>query len=399
MKRREFLQTCALFSSLPFFAGLAGCAESGRGQYWNIDVRFTGKVIVIGAGAAGLAAGYLLARHGVDFEVFEAGPRFGGRVGRNDDLADFPIDIGAEWIHTDPAILARLIDDSRTNGSIDVVPYSPNSISVFHNGRVRPYNFASKFYSEYKFKRTTWYGFLEKYIAPDVEPHLRLDTPVVSIDRSGERIVVTDASGVQHEADRVLITAPLKVLQGDTIAFEPALPSWKRDAIDAVTMPNGLKAFLVFKERFYPDLLVMGDPLDWRSYDKLFFDGAFRKQAQTHLLSFFCVGPHANDYVDLDDDTILARLLAELDDAFDGAASRHFVDGVVQNWSAEPFVGGAYSYDWDGDFTRIINQLGKPIDQQLYWAGEAMSHDDTSTVHGAMQAAYEAVVDLMETAG
>lgn len=399
MKRREFLGVCAAWSSLPFFGGLLGCADPGRGEYWDVDVRFTGKVLVLGAGAAGLAAGYLFARYGIDFEVLEAGPRIGGRVGRLDGFADFPVDLGAEWIHTDPGILARLIDDRRVDGSIDLVPYSPDTTHVFHDGRVRAYNVAGRLYSEYKFKRTTWFDFLESWIAPDVLPHVRLDTPVVSVDRSGPRVVVTDAHGTRHEADRVLVTLPLKVLQGDMVAFEPPLPAAKRRAIDAVTIPPGLKAFFVMRERFYPDLLVMGSPLRWASYDKLFFDGAFRKEADTHLLSFFCVGPHAADYVDLDDETIIERLLAELDDAFDGAASRHLVRAHVQNWSAEPYVQGAYSYDWDGDFRTILQRLRAPVAQQLYWAGEAMSVADTATVHGAMQAAYDAVVDLLETPG
>jgi len=397
MKRRDFLQACAALSSLPFFAGLAGCEGDGRGEYWDIDVRFTGKVIVIGAGAAGLAAGYLLARHGIDFEILEAAPQMGGRVRRLDDFADFPIDLGAEWIHSDPAVLSRLIDDSQVNGSVDVVPYSPQSIEAFHNGRRRSYNFGGKYYSEFKFKRTTWYGFLETFIAPDVLPFLQLDTPVVSVDRSGDRIVVTDARGARREADRVVVTTPLKVLQDDLIDFIPSLPAAKTNAIHAVTIPNGLKAFFVFDQRFYPDLLVMGDPLEDASYNKLFFDGAFRKQADTHLLSFFCVGRPADAYADLDDDAIIDTLIGELDEAFDGAATRHLVRARVQNWSAEPYVRGAYSNRWAGGFERILRNLRKPVDGALYWAGEAMSSSDTATVHGAMQSAYEAVVDLLET--
>lgn len=397
MKRREFLQTCAMFSSLPFFAGLSGCADAGRGQYWDIDVRFEGKVLVIGAGAAGLAAGYLLARHGIEFEMLEAGSRIGGRVARLDDFADFPIDLGAEWIHHDPEILAKCVDDSQVRASIDLVPYSPQSVEVFHNGKRRSYNVGGKYYSEYKFKRTTWFGFLEEYIAPDVLPHLRLDTPVVRIDRTGDRIVVTDASGAIHEADRVIVTVPLKILQGDAIAFDPPLPGWKREAIDAVTIPAGLKAFFVFKERFYPDLLAMGDPFDPATFDKLFIDGAFRKQARTNLLTLFCVGRHAKDYVDLDDDAIIDKLIGELDDAFEGAASKNLVRARVQNWSAEPFVQGAYSYDYAWDWEAVIRDLRTPLDEQLYWAGEAMSMTDTATVHGAMQAAYKAAVKVMET--
>ena len=38
------------------------------------------KVLIIGAGAAGITAGHLLAERGVDFEILEASSTHGGRV-------------------------------------------------------------------------------------------------------------------------------------------------------------------------------------------------------------------------------------------------------------------------------------------------------------------------------
>ena len=57
------------------------------------------NVLIIGAGAAGITAGHLLAERGVDFEILEASSTHGGRVRKVDDFVDFPIDIGGEWIH------------------------------------------------------------------------------------------------------------------------------------------------------------------------------------------------------------------------------------------------------------------------------------------------------------
>ena len=57
------------------------------------------KIIVIGAGAAGLTAGHLLEQRGIEFEILEAAPIYGGRVRKLEGFADFPIDLGAEWIH------------------------------------------------------------------------------------------------------------------------------------------------------------------------------------------------------------------------------------------------------------------------------------------------------------
>ena len=56
------------------------------------------KILIVGAGVAGITAGHILAEHGVDFEIFEASATYGGRVRKVDDFVDFPIDLGAEWI-------------------------------------------------------------------------------------------------------------------------------------------------------------------------------------------------------------------------------------------------------------------------------------------------------------
>lgn len=57
-------------------------------------------VVIIGAGAAGLAAARALDEHGIDVVVLEARERIGGRVFTHRDLASpIPIELGAEFIH------------------------------------------------------------------------------------------------------------------------------------------------------------------------------------------------------------------------------------------------------------------------------------------------------------
>ena len=73
MKRRDFLEICsALAASSPFFSMLACQDARPTDQYWDLDIQFQGKVVVIGAGAAGLAAGYLLAPHWTPARALES---------------------------------------------------------------------------------------------------------------------------------------------------------------------------------------------------------------------------------------------------------------------------------------------------------------------------------------
>lgn len=55
--------------------------------------------IIIGAGIAGLSAGYHLKQEGRDAIILEGRDRIGGRVWTNRDFADFPIEFGGEFIH------------------------------------------------------------------------------------------------------------------------------------------------------------------------------------------------------------------------------------------------------------------------------------------------------------
>ena len=70
--------------------------------------KYTGKVIIIGVGASGLAAAKILEQNGIDYQILEATDRYSGRLKKVEGFADFPIDIEAEWIHNKAQILNKL---------------------------------------------------------------------------------------------------------------------------------------------------------------------------------------------------------------------------------------------------------------------------------------------------
>ncbi|MCB0195653.1 MAG: FAD-dependent oxidoreductase [Anaerolineae bacterium] len=85
------------------------------------------RVLVIGAGAAGLAAGRRLHQGGYDVLLLEARNRIGGRIWTNHDLAPHPVELGAEFIHGDKAITWSLV---RAYGlhTLDKVPWEQISV-------------------------------------------------------------------------------------------------------------------------------------------------------------------------------------------------------------------------------------------------------------------------------
>lgn len=89
LDRRTFLRGLAVAS---ISMVVAACSPIRRR-----DV-VPGSALVVGAGAAGLAAATRLAEAGQDVVVLEARDRFGGRAWTSDALGP-PIDLGASWIH------------------------------------------------------------------------------------------------------------------------------------------------------------------------------------------------------------------------------------------------------------------------------------------------------------
>ena len=103
MNRKEFIKMCGLFGlGLPFQAALGACGKE------TIETNFEGKVLILGAGAAGLASGYFLNQRGIEYEILEASSVYGGRMRRTLDFADFPIPLGAEWLHVEAGVLRKL---------------------------------------------------------------------------------------------------------------------------------------------------------------------------------------------------------------------------------------------------------------------------------------------------
>lgn len=399
MERRDFLKKLVKAGmATPFLTSLLMSCDDEQ-ILKDFDVNFTGKVLVIGAGSAGLIAGHILNQQQIDFEILEASSVFGGRVKKAPNFADFPIDLGAEWIHTNPSIFAELLNDPSSQASIDLVVYQPQTIYTWHKEELKKKNFFSNFYKEYKFKSTTWYDFFDQFIVPSISDKIRYNNPVTAIDYSGDKVIVETLDDT-FEADKVLVTVPLTILQNKLINFKPALPTAKTDAIDQVSMPDGLKVFIEFKERFYPDIVMFGglsEAMNDEKGDKVFYDAAFRKDSSKNVLGLFTVGEPAAEYTSLSNEQIINNILAELDKMFDGKASANYLQHVIQNWSQEPYIRGSYTHYTSNQEKNLMGILSQPIDDKVYFAGEAYSSLSFATVHGAGQSSYEALRNLLKT--
>ncbi|MEN0049538.1 MAG: FAD-dependent oxidoreductase [Bacteroidota bacterium] len=112
-------------------------------------------------------------------------------------------------------------------------------------------------------------------------------------------------------------------------------------------MPSGLKVFIDFSEKFYPEVLVPTGNLVERVIvsNYIYYDATLGKATHKNILGLLVDGNEADQYVSLGDkDAIFKYVMDELDQIFDGKASKYYLNHIVQNWSAEPFIRRTYSH-------------------------------------------------------
>jgi monoamine oxidase len=213
----------------------------------NVKSEFQGNVIIVGAGAAGLAAAKKLEEKGIGYQILEATDKVGGRIQKNENFADFPIDLGAEWIHEDKSILNYLINQPENEPNIETILYQPmnvqqvvgNTISQIPNQDMIDYY--ADYITEYKFKNTTWYDYIDENFAQNIEHNIIYNSKVTTVDYTGNKVVLTTENGTEYQADKVILTVSVGVLKSNAISFNPPLSLEKTTAIQDVEFLPGFK--------------------------------------------------------------------------------------------------------------------------------------------------------------
>lgn len=439
MNRKDFLMKAGLYGTGLLLAPhlLSFCATG-----LNIDHQFKGKVLIIGAGMAGMSAARVLWNNGVDITVLEASPQAGGRLKKISGIASYDIDLGAEWLHGTKSELAHIIkthghtyfkDNSELtfwfNNELkkelpqDVFsPFDkPNlpDISFFdyaqQNGweeysyiiqanagsngadirhlsaywNVKEFENWSSGNTDYKFNRT-WYDFFVSYFEETIKTHVITNMPVQEINYTGENIIVK-AANKKYSAHKVIITVPISILKDGDIIFSPALPAKKTEAFSKIGMDHGMKVYLKFDHTFYDQNIIGG------KICSSYMDESYGRNSNYHVLLAFIIGSQAEHLSSLDSELqIFNALIAELDEMYDGLASKHFISGIVQDWSKEPYIRGAYSYSSIG-IGEARQTAAQTIDNKLYFAGEAMNvKGHFQSVHGAYETGIAKALEILK---
>jgi monoamine oxidase len=221
-----------------------------------------------------------------------------------------------------------------------------------------------------------------------VTPYVSYNSPVAVVDTSGIKPVAIDDNGVYHYADAIIVTVSVGVLKADIIDFIPDLPANKLTAISTIGMGKGMKISVRFSSQFWPakfSYMLTDGPTG-----SCWTPNQYQPSATNHVITCFLMGRNAETMAALADDAArVSQVLTDLDAGFAGAATPAYIEGVVQNWTAEPYVLGSYSYPAPGtrptSGSTMREVLAEPVGTTLYFSGEATHNTAASTVPGALQ--------------
>jgi monoamine oxidase len=412
-------------------------------------------VIVLGAGAAGLAAARELAHSGRSVLVLEARERVGGRCWtRRMAGLEIPVELGAEFIHgaaeTTHALLRQAgiaaVDSAREQRYLDrgklrrvnafleaqraihKAPAMKRDISfsaflarlqvgrktkAFARTMVQGFDAADPRRVSARSIVEEWgeggslgasqprpqggYGALFDWLAESVAAggaRLQLDSPVRALKwRRGAILIQGSSFGRPFEfrSRQAVVTLPLGVLHSKLVRFSPSL-KMKAAALSKLASGPVIRVAMRFHSRFW----------EARAPEVAFFhvpEAAFPTfwtplPMRAALLTAWAGGPKAARLTGSSREKLLAAALRTVAQVFGKDSPNQLAAAYVQDWQADPCSRGGYSYVRVGG-AGARESLAEPLEDTLFFAGEATDADEAGTVAGALRSGQRAARQLL----
>ena len=388
--------------------------------------------VIVGAGAAGLAAAKACRDAGSSFKVLETMNRIGGRAHTSSEHFGIPFDIGCAWLHAadrNPfyleaeaagwtmqyhdmaldhlyfgkqrakagqmaemnradAMLAAALETYRgQNDRLSAVVgkgHGMRAVATYSG----PMDFGQDIdeISIADFKRAadlepnyfTKEGFGALVARWGADVPVELGTPVKRIDWSGWQIVVGTARG-SIRCSRIIITVSTGVLAFGDIEFLPELPPRYTESF--FDLPMGMLTKI--------PLEISGTRLGLKPFEDLLIERPARHDMyflcfpfDTDLMVGFVGGDFAWELSVAGEQAARDFAIDRLAGIFGSDVRKSVGRSMMTNWGAEPSVRGAYAAARPGR-ARARDILAEPIDGRIYFAGEALAGPLIQTCGGA----------------
>ena len=396
------------------------------------------EVVIIGGGAAGVAAGRRLAEKGVRAVILEARSRLGGRAWTRRMTSGAPLDLGCGWLHSadrnpwtriaretgftidetpppwaradsqmgmssaDRRAFGEALGDfrERIDGFAGDQPdqaasrflepsniWNPliDAVSTYYSGAELD-RVSARDLQRYEDSGVNWrvpdgYGALVASWAANLD--VEFDCEVMRVDHRGATVRIETAKGVV-EARTTIITLPSAIIARSEELFEPRLP-WKTEA--ALDLPLGLadKLFIELSdaEAFEAESRAFGKP------DQVATAGFHFRPFGRPMIEAYFGGDLACELETAGAAAFFDFAADELVGLFGADFRRKISPLASHGWRTDRWAMGSYSYARPGK-ADSRGVLAASVDDRLFFAGEACSRDHYSTAHGAYLTGVEA---------
>jgi len=392
-------------------------------------------VVVIGAGAAGLAAAQALTAGGLTSMVLEADGHIGGRAHTEIMPDGAPFDLGCHWMHSaslNPFVQTadvlgvqyerregygrsaffrndRWLNDAEVAAGVQAMEEREAAVATaWSQGKDRSVletveredswteyldyldtlNTSSDVDQisigdlvSYKDTGENWpvvdgYGTLVSRWGADVPVSLNTVVTAVSWGASG---VTVETNKGKIQATCTVITVSTDALGSGNIRFEPELPLEKQAAIAALPLGNYNRIRLEIDRHVFPDDLAERIVVERPGHPPM--------QISLGAYGFNCaIGHVAGRYADWLEraGTTASReaVIEGLCHVFGNDLRAKVKSDRQSAWRGNSFVRGAYSTSAPGQFHQR-SVLAQPVADRLFFCGEATSTDHFCTCHGA----------------
>ncbi|HET9477951.1 MAG TPA: FAD-dependent oxidoreductase, partial [Pyrinomonadaceae bacterium] len=358
------------------------------------------KVLVLGAGLAGLVAAYELTQLGHDVTVLEARTRPGGRVHTlREPFSDgLYAEAGAARIPNDHDLTLKYV---RTF-DLPLEPFYPSRLNAIrfnggHRQEVPIAGFTEAMTQNYgadlggtpehwqQIKGGT--DLLPHAFARHLDKKIIYGAPVVRIeqDATAARVVFAKGGATQTlSADAVLCTIPFSVLGKLEL---PALSGRKRDAIKRTRYDAVSRVYLQTKNRFWEARGLNGFALTSGGIE--IWQPTWNQPSPRGILMTYARPPEGERITKLKEHQRIETTLKQVEAIFSGLRG-NFERGTTKCWLEDEWSRGAWAFVGFTDFATAIVPDGR-----IHFAGEHLSQW-FSWMQGALSSGLRAVKEIDE---
>ena len=359
------------------------------------------KIIIIGAGIAGLSAGYELMQRGHEVTILEARNRPGGRIHTlREPFADgLYAEAGAARIPDNHDLTLKYV---KLFG-LPLEPMYPSQLSaLIADGkgmkRVRVDDFTKElgktFGTELGGTHARWSkikggnDLLPKAFAERLANKIHYNSPVIRIeqDTSARAFVVQNGKTEMLTADRILCTTPFSVLRN--LKFPANFSEKKLKAINDLNYDNVSRVYLQTKKRSWEEAGLNGFGLTKDLVEV--WQPTWNQKGQRGIVMTYARPVKSDQIAALKESDRIDSTIKQLDSFLPGVRE-NFETGTSKCWNEDEWARGAWAFAGVGNLLLFAQPEGR-----IHFAGEHLSLLP-SWMQGALSSSAQAIKQIHES--